>query len=286
MKSNLADLVESFVDSRRSSLRDLDLLEYIRETDEVDSSPAERLRQLAIYLDENAIGPDEEYSWPLVRRIYERASEIDPGDALVLNSWGISALMAAHRQADPALRKELLVEAGDVQQRAWEIDPANADVAYARGLALYEDHSRGLDEALGWFRRAVSLKHDHAMAQMYIGHCRQDVEDWRGALQAYLDVDQGALAREWPQWRLYDLKMMIGSCYLKLHNRDAALEVFSRILDDLQKIVESGEDPWEHFGSFDKLVDAASGDMKIELFDRAAKYVPQFLDMTSAIARR
>jgi hypothetical protein len=48
-----------------------------------------------------------------------------------------------------------------------------------------------------------------------------------------------------------------------------------RILDDLRKIVESSEDLWKHFCSFDRHVEAASGDMKSGLFDKAAKYVPQ-----------
>jgi tetratricopeptide (TPR) repeat protein len=252
------------------------LQEFLEESSAFDMPPAERLRRWAIYLDERGHGMDVHQKWNLLRNTYAYAAELDRADVLVLKSWGVSSRRCAQREQAPILKREMFADAERAYASAIELAPNDADIAYHLGYTIYTNPDSNVQDALSWFRKAVSLDSSHAMAWLYVGHCLQDMRDWRGALEAYLKVDQEALARAWPIWRTNNVRMMIGYCNLKMGQHADALKIFSQLLDELERISVAGEDPWDHFASFQELIEAASGDLRGQLYDKAQKYIPDF----------
>jgi tetratricopeptide (TPR) repeat protein len=265
-------------------ITDVDIERYLHDTEAYSTSASERLRQLAIYMSEHGKTGDPADDWAPLRKIYERAHELDPNDPSVLSSWGISATNYAKDADNENDRNSILADAEAAHKKAAALDPRNADIAYALGTTLYADKGRDVSEALQWFQRALELQSDHYMAQMYVGHCLQDMGKWKEALEAYLHVDQDMLAREWPAWRSAKLKAQIALCHLRVGARHAASEAFVKLLNDLEKIIERGDDPWDYFIDFNEIVDAATGELRSELFDRAAKLVPDLAAASRANA--
>jgi len=103
------------------------------------------------------------------------------------------------------------------------------------------------------------------MAQLYLGHCYHDDGLWREALDAYSGVNQEQLARDWPHWRTVKLREQIAFCCLKCGLRDDAIGRFQEVLSEYETI--ESDQVWE-LGAPDELVEAATGELRAELYDR------------------
>jgi lipopolysaccharide biosynthesis regulator YciM len=137
---------------------------------------------------------------------------------------------------------------------------------YTLGINTYMNRKRAVNEAKQWFAAALERDASHMMAQLYLGHCCQDDRKWREALDSYSRVDQEQLARDWPRWRTEKLREQIAFCYLKCGLRDEAVLRFQEVLS-VYEAVEP--DQALELAFPDELVEAATGELRAELYERA-----------------
>ena len=157
-------------------------------------------------------------------------------------------------------------------QTALTLAPDDGDCLYTFGLFLYQRRDSRVDEALGWFERAVAslAQADPAaphlsMAQLHRAHCLHDQGDWPRAIAAYEAVDREAQARHWPAWRHRRLTAQLALCHLHAGHRDQALAGFEVVL----RHCEQSESDFDEDDGFDLLLEAARGSLRSELGARA-----------------
>jgi tetratricopeptide (TPR) repeat protein len=220
------------------SITDAGLEAFLRRTGTSFLSPAERLRILAIFLEE----ADFQDGWEGMRRIYRRAAREDPEDSRVFDSWGTSASgwCDGRPELSDGERGKIASDAESAYRRALELEPTCGDPEYGTGLLYYKNHLVDVREAelhgraLGLFSRALERDPDNVMAQLYIGHCFHDREEWEQAIQAYLAVDQEKLASEWPAWRAVKLRQQIAGCYAGAGEHAEAVRRFREFLGEIE----------------------------------------------------
>src|SRR5690349_9282257 len=90
----------------------LDLTKYVRDTSHIDLSATERLRQLAIALEDNLSTGPQPQGWLALDRIYASGRALDPGDPDIEVSRAIAAERCAACLHDRQDARRRIVAAG------------------------------------------------------------------------------------------------------------------------------------------------------------------------------
>lgn len=211
---------------------------FLEATRDIDMSPADRLRRLAI----NVEHLEFEQGWNGLRAIYQAAAAADPTDAAVLHSWGISARNWTEEWRTAGLPDRVAIagEAERVLRKALELAPRDSMIAHTLGLVYYDYPAQAKDaegyrsQALDWFSRAVEWDPGNTIAQLYVAHCFHDRKDWLRAVAEYEKVDLDRLARDWPAWRAVKCREQLAQCHAYAGDRDEAIGRFTAFLDDVE----------------------------------------------------
>jgi tetratricopeptide (TPR) repeat protein len=250
---------------------------FLDQTRGIEAPPAQRLRWLAIALENDRL----ERGWDGLRAIYRAAAEADPTDFRILHSWGLSAInWASSHVATPDLdeRKAIADEAERVLRAALDPSPRDTRVAHSLGLLYYnypsyaEDPEGFQSRAIDWFTRAVEWDQGNVMAQLYLAHCFHDRKDWARAILEYEKVDLDRLARDWPAWRAVKCREQLAHCHAYAGHVEEAVQRFTAFLDNAE--VWDGEKAEEYLINVDELVDAVTHELDYpELLRRTRELV-------------
>jgi tetratricopeptide (TPR) repeat protein len=265
LHERLTTLLPAWIDTDPS---ELDLPAYLAATDDLPLPPAERLRRLAAFFDDDAVLP-----WPplalhqLHERLYGLALRLDPQAALLWSSRSFSATRATdlvRLTESPEAAAPIATIALQSARHAVHLDP-NLDFAwYCLGRALY-DTDGPLEEARAAFTQAARLDPTDGWTRLYVAHCEHDLSRWDEALSSY----EAALLLlpDLQPWRRRLYRQQRAWCLLQLGRRADALDAFSAVLGELEAQVH--EDPeallWEEI---DLLEQAAAGALREALNDR------------------
>jgi tetratricopeptide (TPR) repeat protein len=207
---------------------------------------SEKLRWFAIWLEYELL-PE----WPLLRELYRAARARDGADARVPRSWATAAIHS-HDIVPAAARRDLLTEAARVAGEAIALDPGDADLYYALGLALYADEERVVDDAEHAFRRATELDPEHAPARLYLGHCLEDRGRWSEALEQFRGVDEARLGAAFDgaqPWRIGRLREAMATCLLELGRMAEAEHAVELFLDYAERAAPDDLESPEHLAA-------------------------------------
>lgn len=201
----------------------MSLKAYLAETSHIDLSPAERLRRLAIEVERSS-------SWAALKQIYEYALRLEPDDAWVHASMGISCgLFAEHAEFDKNTTKSerLFGESEACFLRAKALDADDAHIRYAHGhLLINAGHQT---KALVLLDEAIALDPEHGWARLYRAHCLHDLKRWREAVAAYDAVPRDAFKGP-VSWRMDLLVEQQAFCALRAGEMDVARTGYETIL--------------------------------------------------------
>jgi tetratricopeptide (TPR) repeat protein len=262
----LLDIIEKQYNDSLNNINDINIKEYLEVTKNINLPSSERLRQLAIYMEENYMDDTPYKGWQIIKSIYGYASDRDPNNEDVYHSFGITASHYAVLEDNELLRDELFAEAKAGLIKANQIKPNDADILYSLGMNDYSNYKKSNSEAMDWFIQALKKDPHHYMAQMYIGHCYFDNKEWQNALEAFQKVDSEKLAANWPQWRKYKLNELIGCCYAQLGNYKEGIRMCA---DNLLLYEKAEKEGWyEELPDPDELVNVICTIYRKELFAR------------------
>ncbi|MFK8001907.1 MAG: tetratricopeptide repeat protein [Polyangiales bacterium] len=208
-------------------LRAMSLDAYLTATGHIELSPGERLRQLAIEIEQEMAANS---SWGELKRIYDLALRFDPEYARLHTSMGISCgVFAEHAEWDKktALQERLTKEAEGYFRHARELDAKDAHVRHAHGYLLMCAGRQ--DEALALFDEAIALDPTHGWAHLYRAHCLHDLKRWPEAVAAYEAVPREAFKGP-VSWRMDLLVQQQAFCSLRAGDTTAARQGFETIL--------------------------------------------------------
>jgi len=210
----------------QASLARLDLDDFLHRTGRIALAPAERLRHLAIFLEEEVRA---DYG-AVIDRVYEAALRLSPQDSYVWHSRGISAKEPALDSSDEAVVARWSSRALRYLHRARELAPDDAQVAYSLGKWHYLFGQ--LEEASTWFERTLAIDAEHGWALLYRAHCLHDAERWAEAVEAYAAVPLEAF--HGPRaWRVDMILEAQGYCRLMAGDREGAVVDLSRLMERL-----------------------------------------------------
>jgi hypothetical protein len=235
------------------------LSDYLEHTQHIDATPAQRLRWLAIALENDKL----ERGYSGLQTIYQAAAKADPTDWRILHSWGMSASNWASSSVitpDSGERQAIAEEAGRVLHAALELSPKDSRIAHTLGLLYYNHPAYGEDpekyecQAIDWFTSAVEWDGGNVMAQLYLAHCFHDRQDWSRAITEYAKVDLDRLARDWPAWRAVKCREQLAHCLAFAGQDEEAVRHFTAFLDSAASW--DGEEAEDRIVNVDELVDA------------------------------
>ena len=214
-----------------SEIGKISLAEYLIETQHIDIEPAERLRQLAISLESNAMSLSGQAGWYALKRIYEYALKYDGKDEHVWLTMGISAQEMAENQESESLKTKIYKEKESAVLNALDISPNWSRAHFSLGYLYYFQNRK--EEALNEFELTLNCEDDnkiHSWAQLYKAHCFHDEKKWTEALDAYLEVDLSAFAGA-SSWRVEVLREQIAECTFNTGKKQEAEKLLLDILD-------------------------------------------------------
>lgn len=211
-----------------ASLARLDLDDYVRRTGRIALAPAERLRNLAIYLEEEVRAD----FGAAIDRVYEAALRLSPTDSYVWHSRGISAKEPALDSGDGEVVARWSERSLRYLLRTRELASEDAQIAYSLGKWHYVFGELG--EARHWFDETLKLEPDHGWALLYRAHCLHDLERWREAVTAYVAVPLATFERH-RAWHVDVILEAQGYCRLMAGDREGAVSDLSRLIERLDK---------------------------------------------------
>ena len=278
----LTEQLEATVPRDPPDLHSFDVTDYLRRTAESGLPAAERLRQLAVFLDveRHVTASATRAGWSVLRRIYDEAARLDPRDAWVRCSRAASALgaLVLLQPGDP-FRARLWREALHSARAAVDLDPADAHAHYLLGKVHYWHEPAQPALALASFEEATRREPGHAWARLYTAHCLHDLERWAEAADAYGQVDRGVFTGPSGGWRRELMLEQRAYCLLRGGRRAEAVVAFTEVIRRREEAFERGEDPLESDALFilpKLLVEAASTDLRSEIGDRARALVKRY----------
>lgn len=260
------EALNSFKGTEDIYVTDEKLETFLKATKDIEIPKEERLRQLAISLEHEKF----EKGWKSLSKIYQKASEINPKDSYIFHSWGISASewFESWMTTDLTEQLEIFSESEQVLSKALALEPENSDIAYSLGIINYTHPSHltnrtfYLEKAINWFSLAIKWNNQNVMAHLYLAHCYHDFayhinpNYWENALNAYKNVDQHALARDFPVWRVLKCREQIAACYCWSGNQEEAVYHFSKFLDEIEVFELDEYNSHEAIINFDEIVDS------------------------------
>lgn len=266
LRTLLAESLPAWIDS---GPEDLDLDAWLAMSAHVPLPPAERLRRLGAFLDDDADPPcpfEPFAQHQLHERIYGLALQLDPASARVWASRSFSAAravdivrwMAGDEEADEAAA--IAVRSA---REAVRLGPELDFAWYCLGRALYGTDG-SLEEAREAFVRAVQLDPGDGWNRVYLAHCDHDLERWEEAVAGY-EAAIGLISDLQP-WRRRLYQQQRSWCLLRSGRREEALQGFVEVLGEVEAV---GEDAWElGMEELDLLFKVSQGALREELYDR------------------
>jgi tetratricopeptide (TPR) repeat protein len=271
----------------------LDLDGFLKESAELEFPAGERLRLLAVFVDENLhIGFDAPVRlWKAFERVYQRAAKYAPADPWIQHSRSVTAeeiCGGLERESDEfhAIWRDALHAA----RHAVTLRDDEPEVHYQLGYVLYMGPSRLVhnpsmcDEATTALDRALVLDPTHGWANLYRAHILHDLERWGEAADAYAQVNAAAFAGH-QIWRYELLREQRAYCLLRADQRDEALTAFIDVIERRERAFDRGDDSYLSPVLMDPpflLVEAANGPLRDELFDRVSVLVRRY-DLPSLV---
>lgn len=162
-----------------SEVERLNLSKFLRNTGDIDLSPQERLRQLAIFLEPELSCRTQPRAWLALDRIYKQAIRLAPRDTCVHHSRALSA----QECADGSWQKDKAKDIKPIIDTAWcsaykalSLSPKDARNLYLLGSLSYYHSTHPVEEALEYFDDALEADETHQWALLYRAHCLQDLE--------------------------------------------------------------------------------------------------------------
>lgn len=266
-------LEEHIAGASTEALATLDLGAFVAATTHVDLPPAERLRLLAVYVEPGLLAEASPRAFDTHDRIYAAAIAIDPRDLSVLSSRAVSAHAHAENLLSSTDTREAWVASRP--RRRWmriakesvdaglRLEPESAALLYRAGQLRYDDPDDAPQHALPYFDRALAVDRHHGGAALYRAHCLHDLEAWRDAAEAYDAVPRTFFVRT-RAWRLEVLLEQCAWCWLRAGERDEARMRWLALLDRWEADPALAR---EALGRH--LADAATGELRAELYERA-----------------
>ncbi len=246
-------------DCEPRSVDSFDVTAFLRDTAHIDLPPADRVRRLAIFFEEERFDPD---GWAALQRLYDQAAKLDPNDGLVAASNGAAAISFAEL-VDPPASTKLYGRAKTLLQRAREMAPDDSYLLYLTGYCEYMDETGDKNDALNWLGQACAIDPKDAWAQLYRAHCLHDLKRWAEAVAAYEAVDTSAFKGP-VAWRGEKLKEQLAFCRLRSGDEVGALRDFETVLRIYEQL------PSDRIIDMSDLINAASGVFKNQLAERVA----------------
>lgn len=260
-------------------IREFDRKNYLQQTGNLDLTPGERLRQLAIFVEHWAFAVDQPEGWHAIRTIYEEALKLDAPDVLahIHHSMAISGLgILREAPLEAEVRDQIGTECISHAFTAVDMAPDQATTHSILGQCYYE--MGRLPDAIDCFRKGIAADPTYGWPALYLGHVYRDLEQWDRAIAAYdavpLDFFKGGEA-----FRVDLLKEMRAWCRLQRGDRKQALQEFLALLDRYEAQINHARNA---LGQGHFLVSAAAGPLRAELHSRALALVKE-LDFACCI---
>jgi len=253
-----------------AELEGLDLSGYLNDTSVFPLTATERLRQLAVHLEDSARGPQPR-SWLALRRIYdlgERLAE-NPNDRWeLLRSTAISAhyLEPADYDESPkdaAARTRLFADAYQAALQLQQIHPDRAKSYSLLAQIRYRDDDGDQAQGLAEAEQALAIEPKEPWALFHRAALLRELERWSEAVEAYNALDPAfftghqAARYEWTlESRAY--------CRLRAGDKAGAIEEFEALLARYEKNPHLAKE-----ASWLDIAEAASGRLRSEIGERA-----------------
>ncbi|MEM7762443.1 MAG: tetratricopeptide repeat protein [Pseudomonadota bacterium] len=117
------------------------------------------------------------------------------------------------------------------------IDAPDAEAHYLWGLLIYDSASdNAAADSHVYFQKALAQDPSAYMARLYSAHCYHDLGQLDTALEDYLRVDQQALEKDMPIWRLVKLHEQIGYCLWQTGDKAAGRDYFEKVLQAYRRL--------------------------------------------------
>ncbi|KIG16152.1 hypothetical protein DB30_04870 [Enhygromyxa salina] len=235
------------LDGRVDQLHTLDLRAFIRECADPRYDPGDRLRRLAIHLDERGLTwrPRPLQQWEIFARIYAESERLGPDDPRLFHARALTAVeLGWHLEPNDRARPRLMKIATSAVLRGLELDDADADLHYLAGFVCYMDAPSDTARALSHFDRALELEPGDAWAGLYRAHCLHDLEQWTEAVAAYAAIEAADFG-EGKAWRRELAREQRGYCLWRSGDQGRACQVFQDVLERREAAVARGEEKYD-----------------------------------------
>jgi len=214
-----------------SAIHRINITDFLRCTQHFDLVPEERLRQLAIHIENKACSLPGESGWYSLKRIYDHALKLNKNDERIWFSMGIAACETAECQKKPESRKNIYKAGEHAVLNAIDICPDRANAHYILGYLYYFLDRK--QAALYEFEKALSCENRdkiHSWSQLYKAHCLHDMHKWDDALKAYNQVDLSEFSG-FNAWRIDVLHEQKAYCSYMTGRKEDARQMLINILD-------------------------------------------------------
>ena len=233
-----------------------DLKKFLQNSLDVNLSPDEKLRQLAIIWEFECSVTEQPKGWHILRRIYREALSYDDQWVYHYHSISISARTCWPVVGDSA--DEILTESLHACRQGLEIDPHHAELLTALGRTefLMENET----DALGSFEQAIESDPKYVWPAVYKADTLYELERWSDCIEACKAIDLSLLVNS-SMWTAQTIKDQISSCQMLLGNRNEALAGFEGTL----KLYEASPGL---IGGAGYVAAAATSHLRDELYER------------------
>jgi len=187
----------------------------------------QKLRQLAIFWEDECAGMDQPGGWNILKRIYSKAIEYDPEYQTNYHSYSLSARTCVWPlERHSSNWKAILEDARGVCLTGIQKAKLNGMIWMSLGRIEYEFGDSVA--ALECFEESVEADNEQVMwAYLFRAHCLHDLERWGEAAWAYREVDRsffdGGLS-----WRAVLVRDQLAHCLAESGNATEARAMFEK----------------------------------------------------------
>lgn len=199
------------------------LKKYLQESLDIDMAPDEKLRQLAIFWEDECALMDQPKGWHILRWVYREAIRYDDQWPYHYHSVSISARCCAGFASDERVEHELLMDSRSACLQGLAVSPNHAELLGALGKTEYLLRNR--EAALDALNESLAVDPHGVWPALWKAQTLYDLERWSESLAACKAVDLGFFDKH-QAWRAATIKDQMASCLLHLGERKLALEGF------------------------------------------------------------
>lgn len=233
---SLNDLLSWFenniVTSDPAKIESINVKNFLYATSNIRLVSEERLRNLAIFLEENVC--KEMRTWLAIDRIYCAATNINANDIRLHHSRALTAHLF-HEILDNSKNKKRIQEvAFNAIDSALAIDETDVESLYLKGTLYYFSNEHSKNKALKCHDQALSIDPQHAWSLLYRAHCLHDLQNWHEAAEAYSKIKASFFCGN-QAWRYEIFLEQKAYCCFKAGQKNKALREFSCLIDRWKK---------------------------------------------------